>query len=197
MLLKCSWRSLLGPSCNDCRCLPFWGQAVNSQSQLRLLWHPAICCFHLFCSHSATLKDSNSVSKVSALGFFSSHCHRFNFLSCCLKTGLWFIGQKAGWWCRNDDSQPGLHGHKESNSSVKCHSYHMLCVFKCKCVWTIGSFTERAWKLQIERQLLFRHCVSSWSVNSDNDDCSVWAKPQPKQDWNSLTDLQVLIIFSW
>lgn len=165
MLLRCSWRFLLSLSCSDCRSPPFWGQALNIPSQLRFLWHPPVCCFHLCCSHSATLKDSSSVSKgqtysLTALGLFSPWCHRFNFLSCWLKTGLWFhglLGLKAGWWCRNDDSQPGLHGHKETKSSVKCHSYHMLCVFKCKCVWTIGSFTERAWKLQSERQLLFRH----------------------------------------
>lgn len=53
------------------------------------------------CSHSATLKDSSSVSKgqtysLTVLGLFSPRCHRFHFLSCWLKTGLWFHGL-LGW----------------------------------------------------------------------------------------------------
>lgn len=114
LMFWCPWRSLLGvllgPSCNDCRSPPFWGQAENTQSELRLLWHPAFCCFHLCCSHSATLKDSSAVSKgqsysLTALGLFSLPQVQVPFmLSLNWPVILWFIGLKAGWWYRNDES---------------------------------------------------------------------------------------------
>lgn len=109
VFLEVSFGCSLGPSCNDCRSPPFWGQAENTQSELRLLQHPAICCFLLCCSHSATLKDSSSVSSYSltALGLFSLPQVQVPFmLSLNWPVTLGFIGLKAGWWCRyrNDES---------------------------------------------------------------------------------------------
>lgn len=141
MLLRCSCRSLLSLSCSDCRSPPFWGQALNIPSQLRFLWHPAICCFHLLLTlcHSERLQlcqqgtDLQPYCPGSVLSSMPQVPFPF-MLAQNWPVVSWFIGLKAGWWCRNDDSQPGLHGHKETKSSVKCRSYHILCVFKCKCV---------------------------------------------------------------